>query len=84
MLSPAVDDATLVRVAASKQAGLDRPGEVTHVGQVEFYSDNAGCPQTGQASSTLVRFANPPKIGIYIFRKARAHWQYADGPIYGE
>jgi len=79
-----VDDATLVRLAASKQAGLDRPGEVTHVGQVEFYSDNAGCPQTGEASSILVRYENPPKVGIYIFCKARAHWQYADGPIYGE
>lgn len=82
--SPTVDNSALVRSAVTKQAGLDRPGELSHVGQPDFYTDPGGCPQTGQAASTTVRFANPPKVGIYIFCKARAHWQYADGPIYGQ
>lgn len=79
-----MDDTTLVRTAAEKQAKTDRPGELTHVGQVSLYADSAGCPQTGQAASAMVRFENQPKVGIYIFCKARAHWKYADGPIYGE
>ena len=68
----------------AKQAARDRPGELVHVGQIDFYTDKAGCPQTGQASSTMVRFENQPRVGIYIFCKARTHWQYANGPIYGE
>jgi hypothetical protein len=82
--SPTVDATVLLRTAVAKQAARDRPGEQTHIGQVEFYTDNAGCPQTGQAASTLVRFASQPRVGIYIFCKARAYWKYADGPIYGE
>lgn len=82
--SPTVDDTALVRAAVGKQADRDRPGELKHIGQVEFFTDKVGCAQTGQAASTFVRFTAQPKAAIYIFCKARAHWKYSDGPIYGE
>lgn len=82
--SPEVDPTEQVRQVVARQAERDRPGQVKHVGKVEFYADRAGCPQSGQASSTLVRFTEQPKFGIYIFCKAKVHWKYADGPIYGE
>lgn len=83
-LSPTIDPTVAIREAVGKQANRDRPGEVKHVGQVDFYTDKAGCPQSGQASSTMVRFSTQPKAGIYIFCKAKVHWKYSDGPIYGE
>lgn len=82
--SPTTDDTALIRVAVEKQANRDRPGELKHIGQVEYYTDKVGCAQTGQAASTFVRFSVQPKAAIYIFCKGRAHWTYSDGPIYGE
>ena len=79
-----IDEQALVREAVAKQAALDRPGQVRVITEVSFYTDRAGCPQTGQASATTVRFTTPPKVGIYIFCRARTHWEYADGPLYGE
>jgi len=82
--SPTASDATLVQAAAETQANRDRPGQVQQVGQVDFYKDTAGCPVTGQAAAVSVRFSAQPKSGVYMFCKARAHWKYMDGPIYGE
>jgi len=82
--SPQVDETQLIRATVEKQAARDRPGEVQHVGKVDFYTDNVGCPPTGQASSTMVRFTTDPKVAIYIFCRGNVRWKYMDGPIYGE
>lgn len=82
--SPQADPTIVVRAAVEKQATRDRPGEVKHVGTVDFYTDKVGCPQSGQASSTMVRFTTQPQVAIYIFCNAKVRWKYMDGPIYGE
>lgn len=82
--SPEVNESLVIREAVQKQADRDRPGEVKHVGQVEFYKDDVGCPQSGKASSTMVRYTTQPKVAIYIYCKAKVRWKYMDGPIYGE
>lgn len=82
--SPEVNEDLVIRQAVQKQADRDRPGDVKHVGTVDFYKDDVGCPQSGQASSIMVRYTTQPKVSIYIYCKAKVRWKYMDGPIYGE
>lgn len=82
--SPTVDAVVVLRTQTQKQAERDRPGEVKHIGQVDFYSDPDGCPQSGEAAAVYVRYTGQPKFAIYMWCRGRAHWKYHDGPIYGE
>jgi len=79
---PAVDNTLLVREAAQKAAESDRPGEVKHVGNVEFFKD-PGC-STREGASANVRYETSPKLGVWLLCKQGSKWKINQGPIYGE
>ena len=81
--SPTVDNATLVRQAIQDAAEADRPGEVKHVGNVEFFKDSA-CA-TRDAAQASVRYTSPEKAAIFFTcQHANGRWKVTQGPIYGE
>jgi hypothetical protein len=81
--TPTADDATLIRVAVQRAAERDRPGEVTHVGNVQFYR-NPACA-TREGGQANVRYTVPPKVAIFIVcESSNGRWKVTQGPIYGE
>ena len=81
--SPSVDNSTLVREATQDAAEADRPGEVKHVGNVDFYK-NTACA-TRQGAQANVRYTTPQKVAIFILcQKSNGNWKVTQGPIYGE
>lgn len=80
--SPQPSQAEALRAAVEKKANKDRPNEVKHVGNAQFYR-SSDCPskQAGQAN---VRFTVAEKAGFYIFCLDGSKWVYSQGPTYGE
>lgn len=83
--SPVVNNALLVRQSVERAANKDRPGQVKHVGNVEFYRNRQGC-STGDSASANVRYteADPQKAAVWISCRRGSRWIVTQGPIYGE
>ncbi len=78
-----VDPSVAVRSTILRAARKNRPGEVKHVGNVEFYKSNDDCPEK-QAAQASVRYKGDPKFAIWIVCKQGDGWVVKHGPIYGE
>lgn len=81
--SPAIDPAVEVRQVVQDAAEADRPSDVRHVGNVQFYKDSACATREG--GSANVRYNSAPKAGIFIVCKnTHGRWKVTQGPLYGE
>ncbi|MEX1045817.1 MAG: hypothetical protein WD757_04990 [Actinomycetota bacterium] len=83
--SPVVNNALLVRQSVERAANNDRPGQVKHVGHVDFYRNRQGC-SSGDSASANVRYteADPQKTAVWISCRSGSRWIVTQGPIYGE
>lgn len=81
--TPTVDPAVAIRSTILRAARQDRPGEVKHVGSVDYYKSNDECPEK-QAAEANVRYKSDPKFAIWIVCKSGDGWVVKHGPIYGD
>ncbi len=73
----------MVRNAVEDAANADRPGEVKHIGNVNFFKDS-GCA-TREGASVSVRYTSPVKQATwFLCKKGNGAWKVTQGPIYGE
>ncbi len=81
--TPTVDPSIAIRSTILRAARQDRPGEVKHVGSVDYYRSNDECPEK-QAAEANVRYKTDPKFAIWIVCKSGDGWVIKHGPVYGD